>query len=339
MSKAQSDAGSNASIVSSESGAQDQKKFDCGQAVTNVKDASVAYWRNSYNYYREKPVHVKTELLSGLTLAIMQVPESIAFSFVAGVRPSVGLWSSIILGFITAAFGGRPGMLSGVSGAMVTVMAGIMDQDGSLPELSPEQRFEVLHTTLVFAGILEIIIGIFKWSKFLKLVPHAAFIGFFNGLAIVIFISQLRAFTEPEAGQDPTNPDTDRNYITDGGQLAVMLFYIFFTLVVMRYVPRLTNIVPASLISLVGCTAFEYALMRPAFGVETRTIADEASLTAKFPSFVDLELDWSWDTYKTVITTGITLAVVRAVSASPPRASIHPAQHCIQLSVAPNENN
>jgi len=124
---------------------------------------------------------IRTEVLSGLTVALALVPEAVAFAFVAGVHPLVGLYAAFIVGLITALFGGRPGMISGATGALAVVMVALVAQHG----------VEYLFATVVLMGILQILAGVFRLGKFIRLVPHAVMLGFVNGLAIVIFLSQL----------------------------------------------------------------------------------------------------------------------------------------------------
>jgi len=130
------------------------------------------------------PSRIKTEVLSGLTVALALVPEAVAFSFVAGVHPLVGLYAAFIVGLITAIIGGRPGMISGATGALAVVMVALVAGHG----------VEYLFATVVLMGILQIFAGIFQLGKFIRLVPHPVMLGFVNGLAIVIFLAQLTQF-------------------------------------------------------------------------------------------------------------------------------------------------
>ena len=130
------------------------------------------------------PSRIKTELLSGLTVALALVPEAVAFSFVAGVHPLVGLYAAFIVGLVTAVMGGRPGMISGATGALAVVMVALVAQHG----------IEYLFATVVLMGVLQILAGVFHLGKFIRLVPHPVMLGFVNGLAIVIFLAQLGQF-------------------------------------------------------------------------------------------------------------------------------------------------
>ena len=124
---------------------------------------------------------VRTELLSGLTVALALIPEAVAFAFVAGVHPLVGLYAAFLVGLVTAVLGGRPGMISGATGALAVVMVALVAEHG----------VEYLFATVVLMGILQIIAGVMQWGKFIRLVPHPVMLGFVNGLAIVIFLAQL----------------------------------------------------------------------------------------------------------------------------------------------------
>ena len=126
-------------------------------------------------------VCVKNEILSGLTVALALVPEAVAFAFVAGVHPLVGLYAAFIVGLITAIFGGRPGMISGATGALAVVMVSLVAQHG----------VEYLFATVVLMGILQVAVGVLHWGKFIRLVPHPVMLGFVNGLAIVIFLAAM----------------------------------------------------------------------------------------------------------------------------------------------------
>lgn len=126
----------------------------------------------------------KTEVLSGLTVALALVPEAVAFAFVANVEPLVGLYAAFIVGLITAVFGGRPGMISGATGALAVVMVSLVMTHG----------VEYLFATVVLMGIFQILAGVLRLGKFIRLVPYPVMLGFVNGLAIVIFLAQLGQF-------------------------------------------------------------------------------------------------------------------------------------------------
>ena len=131
-----------------------------------------------------KESNVKNDLLSGLTVALALVPEAVAFAFVAGVAPMVGLYAAFIMGLVAAALGGRPGMISGATGAMAVVVVALVASHG----------IQYLFAAVALAGLLQIMFGVFRLGKFIRLVPYPVMLGFVNGLAIVIFLAQLSQF-------------------------------------------------------------------------------------------------------------------------------------------------
>jgi len=137
----------------------------------------------------------KNDILSGLTVALALVPEAVAFAFIAGIDPLVGLYGAFIMGIITALFGGRPGMISGATGAMAVVMIHMIQKGNEVGEslLNPVDNLGLhwLFITLLIVGLIQVLAGVFKLGKFVRLIPHSVMMGFVNGLAIVIFLSQL----------------------------------------------------------------------------------------------------------------------------------------------------
>ncbi|WP_293577234.1 SulP family inorganic anion transporter [Phaeobacter sp.] len=203
---------------------------------------------------------VRTELLSGLTVALALVPEAVAFAFVAGVHPLVGLYAAFLVGLITAVIGGRPGMISGATGALAVVMVALVAQHG----------VEYLFATVVLMGILQVIAGVMHWGKFIRLVPHPVMLGFVNGLAIVIFLAQLTQF------KDPANPDM----WLAGPQLVMMLGLVALTMLIIWGMPKITSVIPAPLAG-IGVVAG----LVIAFGINVPTVGDMASIKGGLPSF------------------------------------------------------
>lgn len=203
---------------------------------------------------------VRTELLSGLTVALALVPEAVAFAFVAGVHPLVGLYAAFLIGLITAIFGGRPGMISGATGALAVVMVALVAEHG----------VEYLFATVVLMGILQVIAGVMQWGKFIRLVPHPVMLGFVNGLAIVIFLAQLTQFKDPD----------DTSMWLQGSQLMSMLGLVGLTMLIIWGLPKITNIIPAPLAG-IGVVA----LIVIGFGIDVPTVGDMASIKGNFPSF------------------------------------------------------
>ena len=203
---------------------------------------------------------VKTEVLSGLTVALALVPEAVAFAFVAHVHPLVGLYAAFIVGLITAVFGGRPGMISGATGALAVVMVSLVVEHG----------VEYLFATVVLMGILQIVAGIFKLGRFIRLVPHAVMLGFVNGLAIVIFLAQLSQFKVPGG---------DGEWLT-GMPLAIMLGLVGLTMLIIWGLPKLTTAIPAPLAG-IGIVAVIVIV----FNIPVPRVGDMASIAGGLPPF------------------------------------------------------
>jgi SulP family sulfate permease len=204
----------------------------------------------------------KTEILSGLTVALALVPEAVAFAFVAGVNPLVGLYAAFIVGLITAVIGGRPGMISGATGALAVVMVSLVAEHG----------VEYLFATVVLMGTLQILAGIFRLGKFIRLVPHPVMLGFVNGLAIVIFMAQMTQFQVP-------GPDDAKVWMS-GFPLLNMLGLVALTMAIIWLLPKLTKVIPAPLAGIgivAGLVIF--------FGIDVPRVGDLASIKGGLPSF------------------------------------------------------
>ena len=173
---------------------------------------------------------LRIELLSGLTVALALVPEAVAFAFVAGVHPLVGLYAAFLVGLITAVFGGRPGMISGATGALAVVMVALVAQHG----------VEYLFATVVLMGILQVFAGVMHWGKFIRLVPHPVMLGFVNGLAIVIFLAQLTQFKVPGTVES-TGHGTSGGEWLSGGPLMMMLGLVAATMAIIWIMPKITK--------------------------------------------------------------------------------------------------
>ncbi|HLW31806.1 MAG TPA: SulP family inorganic anion transporter, partial [Aequorivita sp.] len=196
-----------------------------------------------FNNFTQNP---KNDILSGLTVALALVPEAVAFAFVAGIDPLVGLYGAFIMGIVTALFGGRPGMISGATGAMAVVMVHLI-QKGNEVGLTLDSPVEYLglqwlFITLLFVGTFQILAGVFKLGKFVRLIPHPVMMGFVNGLAIVIFLSQLGLFKESRG--------TVPQWLT-GLDMWIMLALVALTMGIMFGLPKLTKKLPAALIAII----------------------------------------------------------------------------------------
>jgi len=200
-----------------------------------ILDLAKSLSLNSQNYNQKGGISFslfKVEILSGLTVALALVPEAIAFAFVAGVAPLSGLYAAFIVGLITAVFGGRPGMISGATGALAVVMVSLVVEHGA----------EYLFATVVLMGVLQLIAGVSKLGKFIRMVPEPVMLGFVNGLAIVIAVSQLSQFkTTNELGQS--------TWIS-GDILLYSIIFVLFTMSVIWFLPKLTKVIPSTLVAI-----------------------------------------------------------------------------------------
>ena len=203
-------------------------------------------------------VDYKTEVLSGLTVALALIPEAVAFALIAGLSPLTGLYAAFVMGLITSIFGGRPGMISGATGAVAVVLVVLAQSHG------PEYVF----ATVILAGILQGAAGILRLGKFIRLVPHPVIFGFVNGLAIIIFMSQLDQFKDPSGA-----------WLT-GAPLYLILGLVLLTMLIIWGLPKLTKVVPASLAAIL----LVFGLV-VGFGLDTKTVGDIASIKGGFPPF------------------------------------------------------
>jgi len=217
----------------------------------------------------QQKVNYKTEILSGLTVALALVPEAVAFALIAGLSPLTGLYAAFVMGLITSIFGGRPGMISGATGAVAVVLVALVKSHG----------VEYIFATVVLAGILQVLAGVFKLGKLMRLVPHPVIFGFVNGLAIIIFMSQLDQFK-----------DENGMWLT-GTSLYAFVGLVLLTMLIIWGLPKLTKIIPSSLFSILvvfGIVAF--------FGLDTKTVGDMASIKGGFPPFHVPEIPFTLDT-------------------------------------------
>ncbi len=231
--------------------------------------------------------NARVDVLSGLTVALALVPEAVAFAFVAGVHPLVGLYAAFMVGLITAVFGGRPGMISGATGALAVVMVALVAQHG----------VEYLFATVVLMGILQLIAGVLHLGKFIRLVPHPVMLGFVNGLAIVIFLAQLGQFKLEDA--------TGQLQWMTGEPLFLMLGLIAVTMAIIKYLPKFTTLIPAPLAAiLVVSIAVIYG------GLDTRTVGDLASIAGGLPEFHVPAVPFSLETLWIILPYSIILAAI-----------------------------
>ena len=203
-------------------------------------------------------INYKTEILSGLTVAMALIPEAVAFALIAGLSPLTALYAAFMMGLVTSILGGRPGMISGATGAVAVVLVALAQQYG----------VEYVFAAVILAGVLQVITGALKLGKLMRLVPHPVIFGFVNGLAVIIFMSQLAQF------KDPTGA-----WLT-GSEMFIFLGFVLLTMVIIWGLPKITKAVPASLMAILSVFGIVAA-----FGIETRTVGDIASIAGGFPPF------------------------------------------------------
>lgn len=203
-------------------------------------------------------INYRTEVLAGITVSLALIPEAVAFALIAGLSPLTGLYAAFVLGLVTAVFGGRPGMISGATGAIAVVIVSLAVSHG----------VEYIFATVVLAGLIQMIAGFMRLGKLIRLVPHPVIFGFVNGLAIIIFMSQLDQFK-----------DASGNWLT-GESLYTLLGLVLLTMLIIWGLPKITKAVPATLTAIL--VVFGIVLF---VGIETHTVGDIASIQGGFPPF------------------------------------------------------
>lgn len=243
--------------------------------------------------------NVKNDVLSGFTVALALVPEAVAFAFVAGVEPMVGLYAAFMMGLLTSIFGGRPGMISGATGATAVVMVALVAGHG----------VQYLFAAVVMAGVIQILAGMFKLGKFIRMVPHPVMLGFVNGLAIVIFLAQL--------GQFKVEVSEGVMVWMQGEMLYTMASLIFITMLIMHFLPKITTAVPSGLVAIVAVTVAVMGL-----DLEARTVIDfvrdmlpadqaaSATLKGELPSFAIPMVPFTWETLQIILPFSFIIAAI-----------------------------
>lgn len=203
-------------------------------------------------------VDYKTEILSGLTVAMALIPEAVAFAIIAGLPPLTGLYAAFMMGIVTSILGGRPGMISGATGAVAVVLVALAKTHG----------IEYIFATVILAGLLQMTAGLLRLGKLMRLVPHPVIFGFVNGLAIIIFMSQLVQFK-----------DANGDWLS-GSSLYILLSLVLLTMLIIWGLPKLTKKIPASLVAILSVFALVVL-----FDINTKTVGDMASISGGFPPF------------------------------------------------------
>lgn len=255
---------------------------------TIITECNLIYFmRKVFNLFDlTQKVNYKTEILAGLTVAMTMIPESLSFAILAGFPPLMGLYASFIAGLITAIFGGRPGMISGGAGATVITLIALMNSNG----------LEYVLAAVALAGVIQILIGLFKLGKFIRLVPHPVMFGFVNGLAIVIFMSQIKQFKTIVNGEVA--------WLT-GTPLLIMAGLVALTIAIVVFLPKFTKAVPSSLVAIIVVFVLVYFL-----GIDTKTVKDIASVSGGFPPFHIPNIPISFETLKIIAPYSMVMAAV-----------------------------
>jgi SulP family sulfate permease len=233
------------------------------------------------------PARIRVEVLAGLTVSLALVPEAVAFAFVAGVGPLVGLYAAFIVGLVTSVTGGRPGMISGATGALAVVMVVLVKEHG----------VEYLFLTVILMGIIQMVVGALKQGRLIRMVPYPVMLGFVNGLAIVIFLAQLESFkVEGSDGTESWLP---------GGELAIMLGLIAVTMAVIYLIPKLTTKFPSALAGILVVSAIVIF-----GGVNTTSVGDLSSISGGLPSFGVPDVPLNMETLMIILPHAFILAAI-----------------------------
>ncbi len=229
----------------------------------------------------------KNEILSGLTVALALVPEAVAFAFVAGVEPLVGLYAAFMVGLLAAIFGGRPGMISGATGAMAVVMVALVAEHG----------VEYLFAAVVVTGLFQMLAGALKLGKFIRIVPHPVMLGFVNGLAIVIFLAQLKHF-------QMTNEEGVKQWLS-GDALTIFASLILLTILIIQFLPKLTGSFPAALAAIIVVSLLVVGL-----DLNTVKVGDLASIEGGLPAFHIPAVPFTFETLIIILPYAFILAAI-----------------------------
>jgi len=231
-------------------------------------------------------VDYKIEILAGLTVAMTMIPESLSFAILAGFPPLSGLYAAFIMGLVASVFGGRPGLISGGAGATVIVLIALMQSHG----------IEYVFAAVALAGVVQIMVGLFKLGKFIRLVPQPVMFGFVNGLAVVIFMAQLEQF------QTITNGEA--TWLT-GDPFYIMAGLVALTLAIVVFWPKITKTIPPSLVAIIIVSLLVFAL-----NIKTKTVKDIASVSGGFPPFHIPAIPFSWGAFQTIFPYALIMAGV-----------------------------
>lgn len=238
------------------------------------------------NLISKEKINLKNEILAGLTVSMTMIPESLSFAILAGLNPLTGLYAAFLMGIVTAFLGGRPGMVSGGAGATIVVLIALASSHG----------VEYLFAAVALAGLIQILVGAFKLGKFVRLIPQPVMYGFLNGLAIIIFMAQLKQFKTLNNGIE--------NWMT-GTPLLIMAGLTLLTVLIVLIFPKISKAVPASLVAIIVTFALVYF-----FDIHTKKVIDIASVSGAFPSFHIPNVPFSIETLKIIFPYASVMAAV-----------------------------
>ena len=250
-----------------------------------------------------KPVNYRTEILSGLTVALALVPEAIAFAMIAGFSPLTGLYAAFVMGFVTSILGGRPAMISGATGAIAVIFVGLINQLRSeMPGIGNDQIMQFVFATVILAGLLQILAGVFKLGKFIRLVPHPVMYGFVNGLAIIIFMAQFPNFTSivednPSLTEFFSGVGVSNVELLNSGflELGIMVGLVVATMLIIWLFPKITKAIPSSLVAILVISGIVVLLGIPTSAVAD-TLAPGETIKGTFPPLTIPVIDLNWQT-------------------------------------------
>ena len=236
----------------------------------------------------DKPIQWRAEILAGLAVAMTMIPESLSFAILAGFPPLSGLYAAFIAGLVAALFGGRPGLISGGAGATVVTLIALIKTHG----------LEYAFAAVALAGVIQIIVGIFKWAKYIRLVPESVMFGFVNGLAVIIFSAQLQQFFT-------TDPATGQQVLLQGGTMITMASLVALTVAITFLFPKVTKKFPASLAAII--VVFAIVLI---FGIDTKTVGDISPISGSLPPFHIPSVPLTFETFMIILPYAAVVAAV-----------------------------
>ena len=249
-------------------------------------------------FFKKKTKNAKNDILSGITVSLALVPEAVAFAFVAGIEPIIGLYGAFMVGLITAVFGGRPGMISGATGALAVVMVALVREGNAMMPEVANAGIQYLFATLIIMGLIQMAAGFLKLGKFVRLIPHPVMLGFVNGLAIVIFTSQLGMFK------------VEGQWL-EGSNLYTMIGLVLLTMGIMYGLPKITSKIPSGLVAILTVT-----LLVIFSGIETQTVLSFVQsnggegIKGSLPSFLIPQVPFTWANLIFILPYAIILAAI-----------------------------